>query len=338
MTAPFVDRRAARPLPRPGLRAALEVAALFALLIALDIGVLGGTRFAGINPSPYWLPVLLAASLYGTGMGLLAAALATLCYLSGPLTALAAGESYFRQGVALALPPMLWGLGALAIGEISLARRRAVAAARHRAERLTGEVDALSRRIRHLGDNYRQLQNSHAGLTDTRMAAYANAVSLADPDPAIFWPAVGQLIRGVTGADAFTLYSVVAGGLQPVIRWRVRPDGGIATAPPPGPALSATLIANPRWLTAEREADRALLGDAGLVAGSIQASNGRVRAVLVIEALPFAQFNRLMLANAETMATWIGALLERHRLPRPECRGAPVVEASHSRMTRQAAG
>jgi len=305
------------------MRAAAEIAALFALLCALDIGLLGGTRFAGINPSPYWIPVLMGAALYGTGIGLLAAAAATLLYLGGPLPPLVAGGDHFRHGVALALPPMLWGLAALTIGEISLARRRAVAAAEDRADRLAAEVDALSRRIRDLGDNYQQLQISHAGLTDTRMAAYGNAVSLADPDPAIFWPAVGQLIRGVTGADAFTLYSVAADGLDPVVRWRTRPDDG-ATAPPPGPALTAALIAGDRWLTAACEADRALLGKTGLIAGPVKAGGGRVRAVLVIEALPFARLNRLMLANAEMMAAWVATLLDRHRLPRCGVGAAPL--------------
>lgn len=321
MTELFTERRGTPAPPRAGPRAAAEIAVLFALLIAIDIGFVGGARFAGINPSPYWIPVLLGASLYGTGIGLLAATIASLLYLSGSLPPLAAGGDYFRHGVAIALPPMLWGLAAVAIGEISLARRRAVATAERRADRLAGEVDTLSRRIRDLDNNYQQLQISHAGLTDTRMAAYGNAVSLADPDPAIFWPAVGQLIRGVTGADAFTLYSIVAGRLEPIVRWRTRPDG--ESTSPPGPALTAALIAGDRWLTAESAADRALLGKAGLIAGPIRAGGGRVRAVLVIETLPFARLNRLMLANTETMATWIAALLDRHRLPRPDIRSAP---------------
>lgn len=334
MTAPFIERRGFHPLPQTGLRAVAEIAVLFGLLMILDIGVLDGARFAGIDPSPYWIPVLLAAALYGTGMGLLAAAMATLLYLSGPLPAVAVGGDYFRHGVAIALPPMLWGFAALAIGEISLARRRAVAAARRRAEQLASEVDALSRRVRDLDDNCRQLQISHAGLTDTRMAAYGNAVSLADPDPAIFWPAVGQLIRGVTGADAFTLYSVIGGTLHPMVRWRTRPDGDVTPVPSPGPALTAALLVGERWMTTEHEADRALLGDAGLVAGPIRAGGGRVRAVLVIEALPFAQLNRLMLANAEMMATWIAALLERHRLPRADIRPAPPPAETARRMAR----
>ncbi|WP_198912797.1 hypothetical protein, partial [Streptococcus agalactiae] len=63
------------------MRIALEFVALFGLLLLADHMVAGGTAFAGIQPNPYWLPVLVMALAYGTEAGLLAAFLASAIWL-----------------------------------------------------------------------------------------------------------------------------------------------------------------------------------------------------------------------------------------------------------------
>ena len=56
------------------------------MLVAIDRWLTGGTGFAQVQPNPYWLPVLAMALAYGTGPGVLAAALAA----GGPIDVFAA--------------------------------------------------------------------------------------------------------------------------------------------------------------------------------------------------------------------------------------------------------
>jgi hypothetical protein len=67
------DRQSARRL---GIRisALVETAALVAALLVADTVFGAGNRFAGLSPSPFWIPVLLASAYYGINEGLVAAA------------------------------------------------------------------------------------------------------------------------------------------------------------------------------------------------------------------------------------------------------------------------
>jgi hypothetical protein len=69
----------------PGFRinALVETAALVAALLIADTVFGAGNRFAGLSPSPFWIPVLLASAYYGLNEGLVAAAICSLVALVG---------------------------------------------------------------------------------------------------------------------------------------------------------------------------------------------------------------------------------------------------------------
>ena len=113
MTARFPIRRNARM--------AAEVAIFFALLVVADRWLTGGHAFTGVQPNPLWLPVLVFAMAYGTGTGVVAAALASAYWWYGARASVTDAD-YLDRLLHLSLPALMWFVAAGVVGEVTLNR------------------------------------------------------------------------------------------------------------------------------------------------------------------------------------------------------------------------
>ncbi len=89
-------------------------------LIYLVSYLIPGIDLATLEPSPFWVPVLLLSLQYGTVAGLLAAAVATLAYTINGLPEQAIGENLFAFLLRIWALPILWIGVALVLGQFRL--------------------------------------------------------------------------------------------------------------------------------------------------------------------------------------------------------------------------
>src|SRR3954468_20585847 len=108
------------------LSALLQILGFFAAALAIDYTLLEGDRFAGIQPHPFWIPVILLSLQFGTSAGLLAVLTARACLLVGNLPEQMLSEDRFSYMLHLSAQPLLWLATALIIGEMRSRQLRRV--------------------------------------------------------------------------------------------------------------------------------------------------------------------------------------------------------------------
>ncbi len=291
---------------RRRLRIAAEFVVLFELLLLADRLLAGGTAFAGIQPNPYWLPVLIMALAYGTEAGLLAAFLASATWLTRVQGALAPGD-YLDRLLQLSLTPLLWFLVAALVGEVTTLRAR-------RTERLTRDAAKASRNVDRLSQAYQQLAATNRAL-QVRIAVEAGttgrivalAADLSAPDAAMRRTAVGELIAIAAGTTDFTCYRIDRDGSL-----RVWLRGTSATPRPdivPTPLLTRIRTTR-RTLCVVHADDRALLADIGVAAVPLVSAAGTAIGCLIVHSLPFAALNTQSIAELTEIGGWLPRLLD----------------------------
>src|SRR3954471_17355116 len=62
--------------------ALLQLAGFFVVALMIDHAFLDGNRFAGVQPHPFWIPVVLLSLQFGTNAGVLAVLTAGICLLA----------------------------------------------------------------------------------------------------------------------------------------------------------------------------------------------------------------------------------------------------------------
>ena len=293
------------PVWRRPIRIAIEMALSFAILLALDWWLTGGTGFARVQPSPYWLPVLVMALAYGTGPGAIAAATASALWL-GHAHAVGGERDYLDHLFHLSLPPLLWFVAAVAIGEVTILRtnrhirlERRGRVARRNVARMTEAFDALSR-------TNRRLQVQIATESATLGHVIDTATRLSSTSPADRREAIVRLIALAARTEDFTCYRIVGDearawlrAAQAAVRRDVLPV-----------ALIERLLRRRGIVHVARRSDRAALEGVGVAAIPLcdPVSNDMV-GCLVLHALPFAALNASRVAELGEIGTCLTPLL-----------------------------
>ncbi len=268
--------------------AGLEIAVLFALLLAVEHLAPGREPFSTISPHPYWVPVLLLSARHGTAAGLAAALTGIGLYWLHGLPIRIPEEDYYVYSLRVWHEPMLWLVSALIIGEIRLghieernnlaemlqtAQRQRATVADHWTQ-LAGHVETLERDIAaasetSIGSALTSLSNLRsADKQDLPQAFVLATTSLLGPDVRLaFWRADAP--RGST----FTL------------------DEALSRDPDVSRTSSSVPIrfgdaGTHRILSIACDADRPALNGAGLLAGAVPSlrSHG-LHGVLVVQHL-----------------------------------------------------
>ena len=298
--APTWQTRWRRPV-----RVAAEMAIAFAALIALDGWLTDGTGFAGVQPNPYWLPILAMALAYGTGPGVLAAAIASALWLAhvhdDP------GErDYLDHLFHLSLQPLMWFVAAGVIGEVTIMR--------------TGRHDRLARRGGVATRNLARLTEAFATLSKTnrllqvQIATEANTVGhaietatrLSSPDRAVRRAAIGELVSLAARTADFTCYRVTGGEARAWLRGPV--TAGRRDVLPA--SLMERIERDKRIVHVARQRDRQVLDGIGVAAIALpDRQTGEIMGCLVLHTLPFEALNASRTAELGEIAAWLTPLL-----------------------------
>lgn len=204
--------------PAPIARIVFEMLLIFGLLLGADHFFFDGRAFAGLEPNPYWLPVLAMAVCYGSGIGIAAAVIATIIWTTAP----GHNESgdHLQRMLSLSILPMLWIITALAVGEITSNRLSVIQRISRHRNKLKRDHHKLAETIRDLAQTNRLLQVRFATEEHTVGQAIAVAADLVDGTHANQIAGIERLIALAAQSENFTYYSVIGAQLEPMFRGR----------------------------------------------------------------------------------------------------------------------
>ena len=280
-----------------------ELLVLFGTLFAVDHLLLSGDAFSDIEPNPYWLPVLVLAMSYGSGMGLAAAAIASLIWVVAPHQ-WPSGIDELGEQHHLSLLPLLWTMAALLIGEVTASRKARYESLSQRHTELSDDWEKAAVTFASLSKTNRDLQVRIASEQKVGGQAIAAAAGLVQPDQLSQAEALTRLIALSVLSDDFTYYQVRGDRIVAQLQGAAaqgRPIDASHTA------LAQTIAKQPRIIHAGQERSLPLLKDFGIAAIPVRdETSGVLAAILVIHSSDSLQMNAAKLAEFSQIAKAIG--------------------------------
>lgn len=300
-----------------GLRpvALLELLLFFAVALGLDVWLGAGLRFDGVQPHPFWIPVLLLAIQYGTSEGVLAALVASVALRLGNMPDAGIDQDLYDHLFTLTREPILWLVAAVLFGELRMRQlrerdelRAGLAAARQ-------EAEAIARSYRALKSVKESLETRVAGQLRTVFTLYQAAKSIDHLDEGEVMLGVAELVRTVMKPEKFSLFLLNNDVLESVTNegWDDDNDS-YARWFDSGTPLFQTVIARQRQLCVNRVEDERILAGEGVLAGPLVSSDtGEVVGMVKVESLGFTDLSVNTVENFRILCEWIGTALAKAR-------------------------
>ena len=320
-------------LPPPG--ALVELAVLLAAIAVVD-AALPGVDVANLEPSPYWIPVLLLSLQYGTVAGLLAAGAATVAFVLYGFPEQTIGENLFTYLLRIWALPMLWIGVALVLGQFRL---RQIAAKREVKEGLaqkTAEASSLAWYARELEDRCQKLERHiSTGRVTRRPTALDALAHLIGPSADLGAALAGVVEDSLPGA-AISIFAATPAGLEMVQSSGWPELAPWATELPVSHPVHRALVGERKALFVLNTGDEALLAGQGLAACPIVApDNGRVVGIVKLETADPANLSRNTPARLAVIARLVApALTEPRVVVDNDPRHGRAGESLTSRLTR----
>jgi polysaccharide biosynthesis protein PelD len=319
----------------PPAGAMIELAVLIVLIVAID-WAFPALGFTTLEPSPFWLPVLLLSLQYGTVAGLLAAAAATAAYVFNGVAEQAVGENFFSYLLRIWALPILWIGVALVLGQFRLRQiaekqvlRQDLAKRTAEAERLTSYSNDLAARCRRLE---RELTTRTAAPVKpvldalAKFADPAGSLSAAlDSVTTTLWPGAQISVSAVTPSGCEVL---ATSGWPPTASWATE----IAATHP----LYRAMAAERRPVSILFRGDEIVLSGHGMAAQPIISPDGsRVLGMFKIEKIDPALLDNGSAAQLSLLSQLLAlALAEPRMVVANDIMGQASSEPLLARMTR----
>ncbi|MFH1573061.1 MAG: hypothetical protein ABIG68_03715 [Acidobacteriota bacterium] len=191
-----------------GLRrsALVETLLFLGAALVMDRLFFAGDSYAQIALHPFWVLVLLMSVQYGTGEGLTAATLSTVCLLAGNLPEQGLSQDRYEYLLSVCRLPLLWFVTALILGEIRM---------RHVRERDTLHDDLaavrkqqaeLSQACQDLAVAKETLESRVAAQMNTALTIYEAAREMEKLEPAEVLRGMSDVVRALMKPEKFSIY------------------------------------------------------------------------------------------------------------------------------------
>lgn len=265
----------------PPAGAFAELIVLIALIQIADSAI-PGLHVTELEPSPYWLPILLLSLQYGTVAGLMAAGAATLAYVLSGLPEQVIDEHHFSYLLRVWALPILWIAVALILGQFRLRQIERKEDLQTALDQRTREAESLSLYARDLEQHTRQLERRITAAVPADGSELLDAIAGLETAGNDLTGALERLLAAAFPGAGITLYAVNPTGLE----------AGFSTAQPAqGAHTFAAGHAFYRAIAGERRALSVLsaIGEAELAGAALAAApvlhgeSGRAVAVIAIE-------------------------------------------------------
>lgn len=296
-----------------GIRVAawVEIACFFLLCLAIAFFTGTNFNFFSISPHPFWIVVILISVQYGTLAGLLAALVATIVYLAGPLpkhNILLEWSEYF---FLLAKLPLLWFVSALILGELRMKhirerdRLRVIAYETEEREKKLAEAYEGLKRIKE------RLELRVASEVPTTLMILEAFKKLEECKKDEIIPRACELIKILISPEKFSIFLLNLNQLEVVKTegWEAkeRYAGSFASTTP----LFREIVEKKRVVSLTTS-DIDSLGTEGVLAAPILASpTSKVIGMIKIELMSFHQVKLVTIETLQFIGLRIGKAYER---------------------------
>lgn len=267
--------------------------------------------FLGIEPNPFWVPVLLMAARYGFRASLLASILAAASYFA--LVSLRVREEVISLrdlfSWSYAKPAVLLLLGGVVVGMLVERHRARVRKLEGENERLIKENLGLQRGEQELRDVNVELANRVVGATDTLPMLYKYAKKLNVLDVGQILTVLTELLCEVIKAKRGTVYR--REGKQLVLH---AANGRPASGPPLAlqPEILELLLSRRQVVTLHDLLTRNIRRSDLFLCGPLSTGTaGEVIAVLAVEEIEFLRYNPATIRLFNVITDWACASLEK---------------------------
>ena len=269
----------------PPFNALVELMAIVAALLALD-WIWPALDINNVQPSPYWLPVLLLSLQYGTASGSLAAIVAIAAYFAlATLPEQGVGENEFAYRLRILVQPILWIASAVFLGQFRMVQ----IAAKHE---LTLRVTELEAQGRTLADYANRLRGrcdvlerdivARTAISD--QVLLASLASLRDPACPL-GPEVSKCLAAAVPGGTASLFAQTTYGLQRVVSVAWPSEAPWLDLIPADHPLSVAIIGARRSLSVVHDGDETILAGQGLAAVPVtEGPDAKVIGMIKVEA------------------------------------------------------
>jgi len=293
-----------------GVRAAawVEIACFFFICVVIAFAANTDFNFFNFSPHPFWIAIILISAQYGTVAGLLAALVATIIYLAGPLpkqSILMEWNDYF---FLLAKLPLLWFVSALILGELRMKHIR-------ERDRLKKIADETEDREKQLAESYEALKKIKERL-ELRVAAEMSTTlivlesfrKLEICERELVPKQACELIKLLVAPNKFSIFFLNENQLNLVISERWSPEDSYSKSFASTTPLFHEIVEVKRVVSITTM-DSEILGSEGLLAIPILISpTDKALGMIKIELIPF---QRITLSTIETLRV-VGAAIGRN--------------------------
>jgi GGDEF domain-containing protein len=311
-----VEAQIAEPAPQEDKRfiymrpsAWVEITAFLLIALLIDYLLLDGNRYAGINPHPFWIIVLLTSVQYGANEGIGAAVLSSIALLAGHLPEQTIDQDIHEWLLGIAKYPLLWTAAAAVTGGLS---------SRHidEKQRMGRELEEARLREKTLTDAFHQV-NSLKEKLEVRVAGQLRTVSrtwkaaqaIEQLDPAQVLLGVTEMVSTLMEPNKFSVYTFAENRLQASIQKGWKRKDRYKRIFDAQQRLFQAVVGNRQVLCVADPVDEAILNGEGMLAGPlINPKNGELIGMLKIEDLGFARLSVSTVENFRFICQWIGTI------------------------------
>ncbi len=294
--------------------ALIELALFFLVAFALDLAVGAGVRFDGIQPHPFWIPVLLLAIQYGTNEGVLAAVAASVALRLGNMPEQLITQDFYQYLYAVSREPILWLVASVLFGELRMRQIRERDELRASLDLARKESDAIARSYRQLKSVKESLETRVAGQLRTVFTLYQAARSIDRLDEGEVMLGVADLVRTVMRPEKFSLFLLNNDVLESVTNEGWDDEDNYARWFDNSSQLFQTVVGRQRMLCVAKQEDERILQGEGVLAGPLVSDDtGEVVGMVKIESLGFMDLSVNSVENFRILCEWIGTALAKAR-------------------------
>jgi polysaccharide biosynthesis protein PelD len=261
----------------PPAAALIELAVMMLGLLFLEWS-LPNLDIVNLQPSPYWIPVLLLSLQYGTPSGSLAAILAIAIYFTfGNFPEQGVGENEFTYRLRILVQPILWIAAAVLLGQFRMVQIATKQELTQRLVTLESQSQVLadySTRLRHRCD---VLERTIAGRPLMHGSSLLEAIAALPPpgpacDPGTLSAAVGQCLAAAFPDATSSVFVRNGDKLDILARTGWSDDAAWHTSLAKGHPLYTACVETQRSLTVLEARHEPFLDHQGIAAVPIFAS------------------------------------------------------------------
>ncbi len=293
----------------PPLAALVELSALVAVIVIIDWSF-PSLGFSSLEPSPFWVPVLLLSLQYGTVAGLIAAAAATAAYVFNGVAEQAVGENFFSYLLRIWALPILWIGVALVLGQFRLRQIAEKQALRQNLAKRTEEAQRLAGYSKELEARCHRLERQLTTRTTAPVKPVLDALAEIMGQPDGIGPALDLIAQKVWPGAQVSVFAVTAAGCDMVARSGWPETASWATEIPATHPLYRAIADERRAVSVLNRGDEAVLSGHGLAAHPIFSGDGaRVAGMLKVEMIDAALLDRETVRHMALLSRLLSAAL-----------------------------